>query len=588
LSGSDISSAVNIVISSDNTGEVLYSQTVRGTFLRTSDPRGDPLEIFLEKPIRLKRGQQYRFFLSSINLHDQLQLFGNINLEITFNQPIFEFTHLLDNANGFEERFSPIQDSLLTGIYFFRWLPVDEVTSVEADIRIIELNSEKELIHQIFQIEANELRDYRGSPLSLFFDQPILLSKNNTYILDIQLQNRDAKIAVNGSKTVKETDWDDALPLYMYGYDPFDIYKGVYASDLNFQMYWDDDANKLDRFLQGLYQADYFIITSNRQWGSITQIPERYPLSTYFYRQLIGCQADDVQWCYRTAKPGDFKGLLGFDLVKTFQVNPSIFGIEFNSQFAEEAFTVYDHPKVLIFEKSVDFNFNDVVLQLSSINLDHVLNISIKESEQRPGLLMLEYSHYLLQKVSGTWSELFNSQALINSNQGAAAAVWYLFITLLGWISYPFVRTAFGGLSDKGFPLSKLIGLILWAFITWFGSSCGIEFSRRFIALAFYFFVIFNLIIFIKDKKEITAEITQEWKYFLTVDIITLLFFLYFLLVRLGNPDLWHPYKGGEKPMDFAYFNAIVKSVKFPPYDPWYAGGYINYYYFGFLSGEDT
>jgi YYY domain-containing protein len=427
--------------------------------------------------------------------------------------------------------------------------------------------------------------DGRGDAITLKFAQPVSIEEGRTYTLALSVQNdaadQGASIGLEGDTIANEGDWDDGLPLRMEGYDPFG---GLYPTGVNFNMYTEDNPEKLSHFLQILNESDYLLITSSRQWGSLPRIPERYPMTTLYYRNLIGCPAEKtVEWCYNVAQPGTFQGNLGYDLVKVFESDPGIGPVSINDQFAEEAFTVYDHPKVFIFRKSDNYDPMRAAQILGAVDFSQVVQIPPLQFASHPANLMLPSNLWAIQQAGGTWSQLFDLQALQNRYPVFSVIIWYLSVFLLGLFIYPVLRMALPGLSDRGYPLARTAGMLVLSYVVWLAGSGGIPFSRLTISVAIALIALLGGLLAFNQRREFALELRQKRRYFLLVEGLFLAFFIFDLLIRLGNPDLWHPYKGGEKPMDFSYFNAVLKSSTFPPYDPWYAGGYLNYYYYGFV-----
>lgn len=133
----------------------------------------------------------------------------------------------------------------------------------------------------------------------------------------------------NGSVIANEH-WDDWLPISLPNF-PNKQFTGE-----QLPVFDADTPEKWERMETILAKSDYYILTSNRGWGSIPTVPEKYPKMSQFYKDL-------------------FAGKRGFKKIAEFTSYPSLrylgIPLTINDDWSDEAFTVYDHPKVMLFQR---------------------------------------------------------------------------------------------------------------------------------------------------------------------------------------------------------------------------------------------
>ncbi|HKG24721.1 MAG TPA: DUF2298 domain-containing protein, partial [Thermomicrobiales bacterium] len=352
----------------------------------------------------------------------------------------------------------------------------------------------------------------------------------------------------NGSVLGLEA-WDDALPVtfgtgltawdYQYRTVPIDLYGDRPPQDVADELYED------------LNQVDYVVVASNRIERGINRSPWRYPVQNRYYELLSS-------------------GRLGFRQVAEFHRFPGIGPLRMDDQTADESFINYDHPLVRIYKK-------DALVPRATYDslFAHAVAQPFEPTRHGQSDLMLDGPVGSLPVVADArWS------AAITENSAAALLVWVALMVVLQIAGWPLARLAFGRFADAGWSFARLIVLIVAGYLVWIGASTQLISFRAIWASVAVLLVASTWLIFRRGAMRVRPSSRQR-RTALVGEGVFWLVFAVFLLFRWINPDSWHPLWGGEKPMEFAHINAILRSAHFPPYDPWFADGYINYYYYG-------
>ncbi len=349
--------------------------------------------------------------------------------------------------------------------------------------------------------------------------------------------------------------WDDQLPFPLSGGRDPNRYRYV-----TLNLYDDESPHKAEQLARALDQADYLILASYRLAGSIPRLPERYPLATAYYRML-------------------FDGELGFSQAALIQQRPALFGLSVDDTSAPEDLTVYEHPTVTIFRKTPQYSPERVRALFQAIPIEDAVQVAPLHAGR--GTLLLDPTQRQQIESSGTWSELYDRTSLPNQ---LPLLFWLLLLEAIGLVAFPLVWRLFPHLPDRGWTAAKTLALVAVAYLAWLLQSLGLaSFGRTTLLLGLALIAVGSLLVLRHERAALGAWLRRSREALVWGEAVFLAGFGLLLAIRLLNPDLWHPSFGGEKPMDFAYFNAVLKSAVFPPYDPWFAGGYINYYYYGFV-----
>lgn len=397
--------------------------------------------------------------------------------------------------------------------------------------------------------------------------------------------------------TILWEQWDDPLPKAVPNEPGMDM-GSTGLHNIDWGPYEEDTAQKYEILKHKLREADYVAYSSKRIYDSVDELPLRYPMTNRYYQAM-------------------WNGRLGYALAAEFTSPPTLFGYSFDDRHADESWSLYDHPQVTVFRKLRDLSdaefdalFADTWARAVPYDrgpgtpLQGILSLvglgSSPESANR-GFINRLTSTMMGGSASAAPTAPDPDTALLDTplrdlpvvdnyrwNVAASTSPWLAVLTwwavtlLLGLLAWPLAFALFQPLRDRGYFFSRTLGWLLAGWMLWMLSSLHLlEFTvvNAWIAVALLAALAGGALT--RHAHGMADFLRHKWQILVVGELVYGVAFVGFVGIRMLNPDIWQPWFGGEKFMEMAFLNGILRSPYFPPVDPHFAGGFINYYYFG-------
>ncbi len=156
--------------------------------------------------------------------------------------------------------------------------------------------------------------------------------------------------------------------------------------------------------------------------------------------------------------------------------------------------------------------------------------------------------------------------------------IWLIAVQAAGFAAFPLLFRLLPRIPDRGYGVSKPLGLLLLGYFSWILSQLHVLPSTQLtLLLILAAMAVASGAYAYRRRRSIAAFLRAEWRTVVAVELVFLLLFAGWAFLRAHDPGISHT----EQPMDFSFLNASVRTFYGPPEDPWLRGEPVSYYYFG-------